>query len=165
MWTYNQNNLELYHHGVKGMKWGVRRAQRKAARAEKKAAKKQERKKINSNITPQDRFIYGELGARRIARDMVKKGKTREQAHKSETGRMIATYALSIAAGVAIKNLANGKIQSSIGKGKSKVTSIMQDRNVRNQTIEVLGENGKVLKKYKHGWSEAASTVGALVRR
>lgn len=27
---------ELYHHGVKGMRWGVRRAQRKAARAEKK---------------------------------------------------------------------------------------------------------------------------------
>lgn len=23
MWEYNQN--ELYHHGVKGMKWGVRK--------------------------------------------------------------------------------------------------------------------------------------------
>lgn len=27
MWTYNYN--ELYHHGVKGMKWGVRRERRK----------------------------------------------------------------------------------------------------------------------------------------
>lgn len=27
MWTYNQNPVELYHHGIKGQKWGVRRYQ------------------------------------------------------------------------------------------------------------------------------------------
>lgn len=41
MWQYNYNNSpELYHHGVKGMKWGVRRARKKAERAEKKTQKK-----------------------------------------------------------------------------------------------------------------------------
>lgn len=34
-------NNELYHYGVKGMKWGVRRARYKAAKKEYKAAKKE----------------------------------------------------------------------------------------------------------------------------
>lgn len=42
MWTYNYN--ELYHHGVKGMKWGVRRYQNKDGSLT-SAGKK--RKKIN----------------------------------------------------------------------------------------------------------------------
>lgn len=45
MWTYNYNTNELYHHGVKGMKWGVRRAQRKAAREARKAALTPEQRK------------------------------------------------------------------------------------------------------------------------
>ena len=44
MWTYNYTN-ELYHHGVKGMKWGVRRAEKKAARAERRAQKQEEKAK------------------------------------------------------------------------------------------------------------------------
>ena len=37
MWTYNHN--ELYHHGVKGMKWGVRKARRMAKKDAKEFAR------------------------------------------------------------------------------------------------------------------------------
>lgn len=37
MWTYNTN--ELYHHGVKGMKWGVRKARRMAKKDAKEFAR------------------------------------------------------------------------------------------------------------------------------
>lgn len=47
MWTYNYNNSpELYHHGVKGMKWGVRKA-RKATIKVLEAKKRRDKTKYN----------------------------------------------------------------------------------------------------------------------
>lgn len=182
MWTYNQNNLELYHHGIKGMRWGVRRYQnpdgtltaagkRRAARAEKKAAKKELNRQIDSKVRKEDVAVYGRARARRIAKRQITKGMTHKQAERREIGRGLAEslIATAISNVVAFDLVTGGAITKGIAggvnKGKSKVSSIMKDHAVRNQTVEILGENGKVLKRYKHGWTESASTAGSLIRR
>ena len=43
-YTYSVNNSELYHHGVKGMKWGIRKAVKQYG--ERRAARKAARQKL-----------------------------------------------------------------------------------------------------------------------
>lgn len=49
MWQWNDGTMELYHYGVKGMKWGVRKA-RPQGDATGIVRRKQKKAEINKNI-------------------------------------------------------------------------------------------------------------------
>ena len=92
---------ELYHYGVKGMKWGVRKSERsssggrirnyiKKKRAETKAVKEG----LGEERYAEYKAIYGKKGAKRIHKRVTEKGMTYKQAELREFGRQIATNAL-----------------------------------------------------------------------
>lgn len=87
MWQWNDGTMELYHHGVKGMKWGVRKARpqgdttgmvrRKQKKAEINKSIKDYRKKYDSASAQSDhadalwkdaKAKYNALGRNRVER-------------------------------------------------------------------------------------------------
>lgn len=106
-------NNYLAHYGVKGMKWGVRRARKKAVRTRRKNAqradrdkwrsmsrseRRRNRDKANARYTKADRStdqsILGRGGVRRINRRM-NKGQSHGQAFLREAGRAAAVATMA----------------------------------------------------------------------
>ena len=48
MWNFNYNNNELYHHGIKGMKWGVRRTDAQLGHDTEKIDLQKTKKKVDA---------------------------------------------------------------------------------------------------------------------
>ena len=111
---YDDDQSELYHFGVKGMKWGVRRAERKAH--------KEELNKPNASYDKwqrlADRSVYGKGGERRINRRM-NKGQSHFKAQVNESVQRVAKTAIAYKAftfitspeGVRAGNMAINKTQ------------------------------------------------------
>lgn len=92
---------ELYHYGVKGMKWGVRKSVKnigsgirnrvKARRDENRAMKED----MGTSRYNEYKYLYGRSGAKRIYKRKTEKGMTYKKAELREFGRKLATDALT----------------------------------------------------------------------
>ena len=135
MWEYNKN--ELYHSGVKGMKWGKRKARPLTTHERYKAIKKQYKqdkksmpeyeardrysksidKIYNKRFGKEERKIASKLSAKRVHRihDRMNKGASFDSAYNKEVlrvvGKVAAVTVLSNIGGYAISELANSKVR------------------------------------------------------
>ena len=61
MWQWNDGSMELYHYGIKGMKWGVRKSRAKAAKSTKSRKKTSQKNDIltvyKNERKRQERFL------------------------------------------------------------------------------------------------------------
>lgn len=105
MEQFNSAEEYLAHAGVKGMKWGKRKARVKTSRSQRKA----ENKAMDSTLAPgnsrnrnaYDRAKWGTTAARNINRRMHK-GETYESAKKSERNKALGKTAAVAATLLAI---------------------------------------------------------------
>lgn len=137
MVDYYDDESELYHFGVKGMKWGVRRAKMKEQRA-----RRAELKKPNPNYGKWQRFadrqVYGKRGERRINKRM-NKGQSHLRAQATEAGQQVAKGYLSYKA---VQFITSPKGQRIARMAMSKAFNLLRNRHGQETVGNALKEIG-----------------------
>ena len=162
--------MELYHHGIKGMRWGIRRYQNKDGSLT-DAGKKRYADSINDPVFMKDSKKYGVKNAEKIQRMMKEKGYTHRQASTTITTTknfrktMVKATAKAAVLGIGSYALAeyflNPKFKAKVNNGASKVKDILDSYN----NVSIMDKNGNVIAKYHQRIKVGSDFVGALIRR
>ena len=159
MWSYN-NQSELYHHGILGMKWGhrsgisgtvskvakvgtnlVKAAKMANTAAENRVLSKQEKKgPINSNYSRNQRLTdqgyYGTKGVRQISKRMDK-GKSYNHANAIQAGKSFVKHAAIATVGIDL--MSGGALHKA---GMNAVSKFMASEAARRSVIKIA-QNSK----------------------
>lgn len=152
--SYNSYSSNLYHFGIKGMKWGRRRYQNEDGSLTPAG-------KNRYNATTADKIVYGKKGAQRIA-DRRNNGDSRKKAVAKEVGRRAATgLAISVAGAASVYALTSGKAGQAVAIGKKMVENYMNNHN----NVSVLDKSGKVIARYHENIKVGEAVVNSLIKK
>ena len=151
----NPNSDELYHHGIIGMKWGVRRFQNKDGSLTPEG-KKRARREANYDSKHDEEYtkIYGQKGANRIKKRMIDKGYSRQKAVRTELGRQLVQNSL-IYGGLAFATyqVTSGNVSRLASKGKRAAISVLDSHT----KAYVLDKSGNIVKRF---WNSPIKDLG-----
>ena len=159
MWEYNYGQDELYHHGIRGMKWGVRRYQNKDGSLTNAGKKRYSDSDTKYDTKYDEQYVklYGQKGADRIKKRMTEKGYSRKKAVRTELGKQVALGLLATAAfNAAAYSVASGKASSAVSRGKQAAKSFLDSHT----KAYLLDKSGNVIKRY---WKSPIKNAGRAV--
>ena len=140
MWRWNGNNAELYHYGILGMHWGIRRYQNP-----------------DGTVTRAGRNRYTEGGTRAKAteaKQTKRKGLSDKQKKALKIGVAVAVTALAAYGGYRLYR--SGKLNPLVDAGKRKVTGILGTAAEKGSTAH---SSGLKMLSHKESVEEAISKV------
>lgn len=128
----------LQHHGILGMKWGVRRT--KETRLEKRTRRETALKKASYK----DKSIYGKAGIKRIS-DLTNKGYTVRAAQKRFVTEQIALGVLATVGYVAVTQLGSSAGEA-INQGLGRAWIAKGERAAASSLLQI--GSGKVVGEF-----------------